>query len=144
VKKAIFFYILVPLFGLLSVIYIRLWGWEKAGYHALFGLLVSTCLLQVLFLRYPKIPFACTFVPGKARVHTRWIFYVAGFVFYTSALSRYEKEIFWSPAEFRNFLLFLAVLIAVFEATAHLRLYRNMTMIYEEEPESVMVTLTDH
>jgi len=79
-KKAVFFEALFPLFVLVFVFTYYLWGWRPALMHCLYGLTASVLLMEVLFLRYPKVPFTCTFVPGKAKVHVYWLPYVIGFL----------------------------------------------------------------
>jgi hypothetical protein len=74
-KKAIFFFALLPLFVILFVFFTFLWGWFYALLHCLYGLAAALILMEILFWRYAKIPFACLTVPGKAKLHILWWVY---------------------------------------------------------------------
>ena len=79
-KKAVFFYGLLPLFLTVFVFYAFVWGFGPAALHALFGLVCSLFYLEVLFLRYDKIPFSCLVLPGKAQIHNLVLVYALGFL----------------------------------------------------------------
>ena len=140
-KKAVFLETLLPLFALVFILYSYLWGWKTALLHSLYCLAASVLLMEVLFLRYPKIPFTCTFVPGKAKVHVYWLPYVIGFIVYTSFLSSYEKYLFSFPRYFLNYFIACGLLFAVSRLHQHLSFYRLRPIVYHEEPEPIMVSL---
>ncbi len=139
--KAIFFEALLPLFVLMLIFYQFLWGWRRALLHCLFGLAASILLQEALFWRFPKIPFTCTFVPGKAKVHVYWIPYVLGFLIYVSFLSSLERFLFANPRYFLNFFVTFGALIIASKLSQNLYFYRRRPIIYHEEPEPVMITL---
>jgi hypothetical protein len=118
-KKAIIFETLLPLFVLVLTFYQFLWGWRPALLHTSFGLATSLLLLEGLFWHYQKIPFTCTFVPGKAKVHVFWLPYVFGFLIYVSFLSSLERFLLFNPRYFLNYFLACG---ALFVAS---RLYQN-------------------
>ncbi len=140
-KKAIFFEALLPLFVLMLIFYRFLWGWRPALLHCLFGLAASILLQEALFWRFPKIPFTCTFVPGKAKVHIYWIPYVLGFLVYVSFLSSLERSLFANPRYFFHYFVTCGVLIVGSQLYQNLYIYRRQPIIYHEEPEPVMITL---
>jgi hypothetical protein len=140
-KKAVFFEILVPLFSLVSLFYGFLWGWRQALLHSFFGLAAAILLLEVLFFRCLKVPFACTFVPGKAKVHVYWLPYVVGFLIYASFLSSLERFLFVNPGYFLNYFMACGVLLAASQLYQNLVVYRRRPIVYHEEPEPVMISL---
>ena len=140
-KKAVFFEALVPLFVLVFVFYYYLWGSKPALLHCLYGLAASVLLMEALFLRYPKVPFTCTFVPGKAKVHVYWLPYVIGFVVYASFLSSLERFLFAYPRYFLNYFVACGILFAASELYQNLYFYRRQPIVYHEEPEPVMISL---
>jgi hypothetical protein len=140
-KKAVFFEALVPLFVLVFVFYGYLWGWMAGLLHGLFGLTASVLLMEALFFSYLKVPFACTFVPGKAKVHVYWLPYVIGFFLYASFLSWLERLLFSHPRYFLNYFVVCAVLLAASLFDQDFYYYRRRPIVYHEEPEPVMVSL---
>jgi len=140
-KKAVFFEALVPLFVLVFVFYHYLWGWKPALLHCLYGLAASVLLMEILFLRYPKVPFTCTFVPGKAKVHVYWLPYVIGFLIYASFLSSLERFLFAYPRYFINYFVICGVLFVASRLYQNFYFYRRQPIIYHEEPEPVMISL---
>jgi len=140
-KKAVFFEALVPLFTLMFVFYGYLWGWKPALLHCFFGLAASVLLMEILFFNYPKVPFACTFIPGKAKVHVYWLPYVIGFVIYATFLSSLEGFLFAYPRYFPNYFVIGAVLFAASLFYQDIYFYSRRPIVYHEEPEPVMISL---
>lgn len=143
-KKAIFFFALLPLFFMLFVFYLFLWGWQNALLHCLFGLALSTLLLELLFFKYPKIPFACTYLPGKGKIHILWIFYVFAFLGYVSLMALIESSFFQRPSNFYYFYGAVLFILLAIKIVNDYFLYRKLALVYEEEPEPVMVTLSQY
>jgi hypothetical protein len=140
-KKGVFFYTLIPLFAALFVIYLFLWGGEAAFYHCLYGLVVSTLLMEILFQNYSKIPFACAYLPGKAKMHIFWIVYLFSFLIYVFFLSSLEKKLLLVPSRFLVFYGIVIGLFIVLEIYQRYFYYRKYDIMYEEKPEPVMVTI---
>jgi hypothetical protein len=140
-RKGLFFYALLPLFLALFVFYFYLWGWKAALLHCLYGLIASWLLLEILFFKYHKIPFASTYVPGKAKIHLFWLVYVIAFLGYILTFSSLERVLFLRP---RSFYFFYAIMGLIFLG---LKVYRDYfltektAIVYDEEPEPVMVSL---
>lgn len=66
------------------------WGWRDALSHAAFSLVIGMLLAELLLTRTNKLPFACTYFPGKSRVFTLWPIYLVVFFFYTVVLAAIE------------------------------------------------------
>lgn len=143
-KKGIFFYALIPLFALLFVVHFFLWGGESAFYHCLYGLVLSTLLMEILFQNYSKIPFACAYLPGKAKMHVFWIVYLFSFLVYVFFLSSLEKKLLLAPSRFLIFYGILFGLFLVLRIYQRYFLYKKYDIIYEEKPEPVMVTIVPY
>lgn len=140
-RKGIVFNILFPLFVLVFLFYSFSWGWRIGILHSLYGLVVAVLLMEVLFLKYHKIPFACSYLPGKAKAHYLWLLYLVSFISYIFLISSLELALLKSPYSFVFFLgisLFLFLALRVYQKQV---LYKKMVLIYADEPEPVMVTL---
>lgn len=140
-RRGIVFNILFPLFILVFIFYSFSWGWRIGILHSLYGFVVAVLLMEVLFLRYHKIPFACSYLPGKTKAHYLWLLYLVSFIGYVSLVSSLELFLLQNPSSFVFFLgisLFLFLALRIYQKQV---LYKKMVLIYVDEPEPNMVTL---
>ena len=140
-KKGILFFMLLPLFTILFLFYSFLWGWQLAFYHCLFGTIVSLLLMEILFINYRKIPFVCSYLPGKAKLHLSWIIYLISFLIYAFLISSIEYKILNSPLKLFIFYGVVFLIIVVLKVSQNYFIYKKLEIVYEEKPEPVMVTL---
>ena len=87
----------------------------------------------MLLVGLRKIPFACTYYPGRSRAPTLWPLFVVAFLVYAYVLAGTETAAMTNRLLFGVFLVSIAVVIA---GLAHLRridLHRPPGLIYEEE-----------
>jgi hypothetical protein len=66
-------------------------------------------LIQVLLVRIDKIPFACTYYPGKSRVFTLWPLYIIAFFLYALVFAEIDRALTTRP---KQLLLFCTVAAA--------------------------------
>src|SRR5512141_1698115 len=139
-KKAVLLKFLAPLFAAVLVVHAALWGFRPALLHTAFGSIVSALALEAAFYRYPKIPFACSWVPGKLKLQFTAIPVLVGLLLSMMALSAIEKSVLADPV---RALIVLAVAAAAGFALGrgNRRFYRGSSLRYEEEPEAAMVEL---
>lgn len=122
------------------------WTWLHTGFNRalaahLLILILSLILLEILFLKFPKIPFTCPGIPGKANLKATWPLYWAGFYIFV-----------YVPADLTVWLLdrpgwFSATLPAVTVAWLGLVRWRNRWLdrqpafIFNEDPEPAVQQL---
>ncbi|UCC40580.1 MAG: hypothetical protein JSV96_03800 [Candidatus Aminicenantes bacterium] len=143
-KKGVFFYTLNPLFAVLFVIYLFLWGGETAFLHCLYGLVVSVFLMEVLFQNYHKIPFACSYLPGKAKMHIFWIVYLFSFLTFVLFFSSTERKLLLAPSRFLIFYGIIFSLFLLLRIYQNYFLYKRYEIMYEEKLEPAMVTIVPY
>jgi hypothetical protein len=141
-KKGILFFAVGPLYVLLFAFYSIIWNLEEAALHSLFGLFVSLLLIEVLFFRYRKIPFACSYLPGKERMHVLWGVYVAGFMLFITLFSTMELSFVMKPQRFFLFYAICLIIVVASNVFQSLRFSRRFSLKFEERPEPVMLGLT--
>jgi hypothetical protein len=140
-RKAIIFLNILPLFALLFVFYAIIWNPRTALYHCLYGLAVSLLVMEALFLNFCKIPFSCSYLPGKEKVQQFWLFYLISFLAYINLMSWVELELLRRPGYFLMFFGIVFFIIAAGRLYQILFFYKNIGVKYEEAPEPVMVDL---
>ena len=80
--------VVLPLLVLLAGPYTVLWGPAMAAAHLVLALAVALVTVEWLFLGFPKIPFTCTYLPGKANLRVTWPKYAAIFFVYCGLVPR--------------------------------------------------------
>jgi hypothetical protein len=141
VKKAMMALGVFPLFALLLPLHIILWGWRMALLHILFGAVVSLLLVEVLLAGFEKLPFTCSYLPGKANLKVSWPIYLFGFTTYLSTMVTLEYWMLERPARF----VWLAVLVVGVEGALAIYRWRvtgrEVTLVFDEQPEPLVRTL---
>jgi len=90
VRKSMVVWAIVPLFALLWPVSAFLWGWRVASLELLFALTLSLILMELLLLRFFKIPFTCSYLPGKANITLTGFFYWLAFSTYAYTMASLE------------------------------------------------------
>lgn len=141
-KKAVGLAFLGPLFLAVFVVHAFLWDAATAALHAAFGLAVSAVGLEALFHRYRKVPFACSWVPGRLKLQYNAAPILIGLVLAGSALAAWEKAILAAP---RRGLVFAAVAAAAWGALKRggRRFYRTADLVFDETPEPALAGFPD-
>ncbi|OGD10915.1 MAG: hypothetical protein A2Y86_06090 [Candidatus Aminicenantes bacterium RBG_13_62_12] len=140
-RKAMVILSLGPLFVLVFAVYAVLWDPQTAFNHALYGFTVSLLTMEVLFIHFLKIPFSCSYLPGKEKMQIYWLPYLLVFVAYMNITSRVELGLLQSPSKFTPFIISIILMIAGIRVYQVLSFYKRNRLRYEEEPEPLMVGL---
>lgn len=126
---------LVPILLLLVAVFLALWPIEPAAIHIAILLLWAWLLLEFCLAHFHKIPFTCSYLPGKANIHVRSGASALVLVGITDVFVDIEKQAFTSGATFAGIVAFLTG-IAIF---AKWRAHRAATvegaaLTFEEAP----------
>jgi hypothetical protein len=111
VRKFLIFAIIVPIYVLTGLFYLTFWSWDVAVLHVCYGVTLSLLLMQLLFCRFPKIPFTCSYIPGAARSIFLYPFYFFGFATFAYAAANLEAWLARSPHRFLCFYGLTAALV---------------------------------
>jgi len=141
VRKAALLLVVAPLLSLLAPVYLLLWGWKTGGLHVLFGTVSAWLLLEAQLLSLEKVPFTCSYVPGKANLKSWWTIYVLGYLGYVALWSWLDLRILKSPGLMVWFLL--GAIIARFAMERHRRRTDapKSDLVFDERPEPAVRTL---
>jgi hypothetical protein len=120
-----------------------LWGLRPALIHTFVCTIMGLLLVDILLIRLPKLPFTCTYLPGKAKASTLWPLYLTGFGTYAFTTARFELEILKWRFSMRALVIFtLLVATAVVALWIHRRLYLRglQGFRFEEEDPDMLFT----
>ncbi len=132
---------IVPLFALLTPFEIFFRGWWQGLVSITFTLLLSLVLMNLLLVWFRKIPFTCSYFPGKTAMATMALIYLLSFVLYCSTMAKVERALIDAPAKLA---LVCAALIGLLIGIARLErseLLVDDALIYEDQPEPAVRTL---
>lgn len=90
VRTALLLAVVAPIALASGLIVATLWGVGAAAVNVLFTLACGVLLLDILLVGLRKIPFACRYYPGRARMRTLWPFYLLALTVYAYSLARLE------------------------------------------------------
>jgi hypothetical protein len=132
-RMALLLAVVGPAALLAGAIGISLWGARAGGIHLGLTAAFGTVLADTLLLGFRKIPFACTYVPGRSR--ELWPLYLATFGAYAFGLAAVERAAMGSPVVFGAVCVSTASAIAVLAHLRRLDLRHPPGLTYEgEEP----------
>jgi hypothetical protein len=139
-KKAIVARLLLPLFLGVLGFHALFWAPGTALAHALFGFVFAALVMEAAFFRYPKVPFACPWVPGRFKPHYLFLPVSLGLLFGLAVLAVIEKAVLAVPSRG-------AVVLAVAAAAAfalregNRRFYRSSRLRFDDAPEAALIEL---
>jgi hypothetical protein len=123
----------IPLFAGLLPIYLIWWDWQTVLLHVSYGLVLALFLIECLLFKLNKIPFTCSYLPGKANLKLLWWVYLFLFTTYAYGMTGVEQWLLRRPTRFVFFYLAAGTVIA-----AMIRRRRNRStashFIYDETP----------
>jgi hypothetical protein len=140
-RKALLLFAVVPVVAISAAIYGAVWPWWKAIAHLGFIATVGLLLVELALRRWNKVPFACTYLPGKANLKVMFGVYWALLWFLSQIVILVENEALKTPA---GYAVLMAITVAgwcwvAYRASAARADFGGLR--FEEEPESVVVRL---
>jgi hypothetical protein len=135
-RKVLLTFSLVPLVPVCFVSSAILWGFGVALLHTAIFAACTVAFVELLLLRFRKIPFTCTYPPFQSHSALILIGYLFGFVIFTSYLPELEL---WSLADPWRISVFLPLIAAILVAIHQYRkqmLDMDKHLIFEESSAS--------
>lgn len=138
VRVALLLAVVVPIAFAAGIAGATLWGARTGVLHAMFTGALGMLLVDVLLIRLRKIPFGCTYYPGRSRARTLWPFYGIAFSMYAYSLATLEAAILSRPLFLGGVFVVIAALVAGLALLRRRDLQPPPGLTYEEEdPDSV-------
>jgi hypothetical protein len=109
VRKSMYTLAAAPVWIICAILYLAIWPTRPALEHLAILLVTGALFVEKALGRYRKIPFACSYLPGKANVHVSLYAYGILFWFLTDSGSRLE---YWALERSARFLTLFGVLVA--------------------------------
>jgi hypothetical protein len=123
----------IPLVFLFAPYYLTIMNYRFVLMHIIFSAMLSGILINLLLVRFDKLPFACTYLPGKANIKALWFPYLLCFGLYSFGTTALEQILLQNIKAYIAFIFFAAVVIVALDRSAALFLKRICSIRFEEE-----------
>lgn len=143
-RKGIFFFNILPVNLAFLIVFALLWDWGTAFYHFIYVMGISALLMEGFFLHYRKIPFACSYMPGKEKFHVFLLPYIAGFVAYYFLTAFFAQVLLSRPSYLFVYWGVILVVISAVRLYQKHYFYPRRPVLFEEILEPYMVTLESY
>ena len=109
VRKSLFALTAIPIWILSAALFFAIWPVRFAGQHVAIMLVSGILMVEISLHRFRKIPFACSYLPGKAKIHTRLGTVGIGFLMAANLGVQIE---YWAMHGAVRFAVMFAILLA--------------------------------
>lgn len=141
-RKALAASAIVPVWIVCSAAYIALWPGAKPWRHLAVLALLGAIFVEASMRRFRKVPFACSYLPGKANLKVKLAVYGILFLFLCDTGVRVEVAALRAP---RGFVILIAILLAAalvtWMRTRSLSAAPSERLIFEELPNDDLLYL---
>ena len=129
---------IVPLFALLGPVEIYFRGWGQGLIHLTFALGLSLVLLNLLLVWFRKIPFTCSYFPGKTSMAVVMVFvYLAGFSVYIPwTMADLEAQLLSDPWKLALAYILMSAALYGVHRLERLEIDTSDALIFEDEPRA--------
>jgi hypothetical protein len=84
---------LLPVLLLLAPAELAIWGGWRAPLHAVFQFAAGALLIELIFWTFDKVPFTCSYFPGRTNLSVLFVLYLYGFTNYSSQMADVELAV---------------------------------------------------
>lgn len=130
-----------PLFLALAPIYFVWWRPGIAFANLAFSVTIALLLIEALVMEFHKIPFTCSYRPGKANVSILWVAYWAAFLVYAFAMAALESWMVKRPLRLIPFYLIVGILFGFFEWRRRRADAVGVALIFDDAGDPAVLTL---
>ncbi|MCP5118837.1 MAG: hypothetical protein GY953_49120 [bacterium] len=144
VRRAVYMLGLAPVWLGSAALFLSLWPWEAAAGHLAVLLLLGITLTEVCLWGFHKIPFTCSYLPGKSRVNMA-VLGVLLLIPLVAKAAGVEREALGDPASFVKMIALLGIVaVAARWRTRALAESPESALRFEEEPTPAVSPLNLH
>jgi hypothetical protein len=134
--------VLIPLLIVFTPCYLTIWPARMVFSHIVYVFMLSLILIELLLFEFMKLPFTCSYLPGKAKVILLWPLYVLICYLYSYGMAFVER---WVLDDLRKYIAFLllagAALFFLNRKNASFLKQEN-ALLFEEAPPEPRIILS--
>jgi hypothetical protein len=115
--------------------------WRQEAQHLLILALLGILLVELCLNIYRKIPFTCSYLPGKGNINAVFWVFLLFFLPLLDFATKHEQQLFFRPYKYLELIAVLTVInVGARYATSFL-IKTNDDLIFEEEEPPILVSL---
>jgi hypothetical protein len=143
-RRSLLLLSVAPIWLASAVLCLKLWPWRQAAGHLLLLGLMGMLLSNICLHGFRKIPFTCSYLPGKSQVHM--VFLGALGCMYLVLLSvKFERQVLQEPHSMATMLVLFGLAAACGRwATRALARLEEQELQFEEAPAPAVLELGLH
>jgi hypothetical protein len=143
-RRALYGLAVAPVWTAMAALFFWIWPWRAAAGHLLVLALLATIVAELSLDGFRKIPFTCSYLPGKSYFHMAFVFFL-GFMFLMNKGANLERQALDDP---QSFAILVGILGAAAMAARWLTSARaaadDAVVQFEDEPEPAIFQLDLH
>jgi len=110
-RRSLFLLAVAPVWMIWAGVLLWLWPWQPAAGHLIVLGLLGAILVEVCLHDFHKIPFTCSYLPGKANVYYLFFVYALLSVTFLDRAAVWERNALQDSGRFTMVLLVLSILV---------------------------------
>jgi hypothetical protein len=111
-RRALFVLAIIPVWAVSAAVFLSMWPWRPAAAHLVFLGLLGTIVAEICLLNFHKIPFTCSYLPGRSYAHMAFVSFL-GLVFLIVKGADIERRALQNSAGLASMLGLLCILAAL-------------------------------
>jgi hypothetical protein len=92
--------VLLPVWGTSTILFLSLWPWRPATEHLIVLGLIGITLIELCLYAFHKIPFSCSYLPGKSNLHMTFALWLALGLNATFWCADFERRALSDPVKY--------------------------------------------
>jgi len=139
-RIVLFFLTVAPACVVIAIVSLPLYSWDQVVVHCAALFLFGLVFVDLSLLRFHKIPFTCSWLPGRANVQFAFWAYLLVLIPLTDHVAQWEQHALETPARRAVMLAYLSTLAICVRLISRYS-DRAAAIRFEEVPEPVIVGL---
>jgi hypothetical protein len=127
-RRSMFTLVVAPVLVIWAAVLFWIWPWRAAAGHLVALGLLGTILVEACLYNFHKIPFACSYLPGKANIYYLFFAYAMLSVYLLDRVARLERRALQDAGQY-------AIMLTGLIAAAILMRWRTVGMARSEGAE---------
>jgi hypothetical protein len=133
---------ITPVWAASAALFFSIWPWRPAVEHLIVLALLGMILVELYLQNFHKIPFTCSYLPGKSYFHMAALAFLCFFLLLMSWGGEFERRALDDSARYAAVLIVLSVAaLCIRWRTASLANSPEAVLHFEEEPRPAILPL---
>lgn len=132
-RRALYVMTVAPMFAVSGTLFLWMWPWRPAAIHTAALTLLSTVFVELSLHGFLKLPFTCSYQPGKRNMHIMILCAVLVLAVVNSAV-RWERDSLEDPPRTALMLVMLAGAAALARWRASAEAHSELAAVQFDDP----------